>query len=163
MSLYIISKFKTINFFKRYKCLLLIFITRKIFFIDRSVKMVYNMSMGRKKLYSDEDTLGKLLTTFYKTGFGGTSITDLTEATGLLRGSLYSTFGSKLGMFLETLKYSITKSDDKTLKLVIIATLELASYNDEVKKLVIDYMKTNKINQEMLGIEILKIGKIIGD
>lgn len=119
--------------------------------------------MGRKKLYSDEDTLGKLLTTFYKTGFGGTSITDLTEATGLLRGSLYSTFGSKLGMFLETLKYSITKSDDKTLKLVIIAILELASYNDEVKKLVIDYMKTNKINQEMLGIEILKIGKIIGD
>lgn len=42
-------------------------------------------------------------------GFGGTSITALTESTALLGGSLYSTFGSKLGMFLETLKYSISK------------------------------------------------------
>lgn len=56
-------------------------------------------------------------------GFGGTSITALTESTALLRGSLYSTFGSKLGMFLETLKYSISKNDDDTLKLVIIAIL----------------------------------------
>lgn len=56
-------------------------------------------------------------------GFGGTSITALTESTVLLRGSLYSTFGSKLGMFLETLKYSISKNDDDTLKLVIIAIL----------------------------------------
>lgn len=85
-------------------------------------------------MYSNEETLEKLLISFYKRGFGGASITDLTEVTGLLRGSLYSTFGSKLGMFLETLKYSITKNDDKTLKIIIIATLELASNNEKVKK-----------------------------
>lgn len=118
--------------------------------------------MGRKKIYSDEDTLERLLLAFLKMGFGGTSITDLTEATRLQRGSLYSTFGSKLGMFLETLKYSIIKDDDNTLHLVIIAIIELASYNDEIKSIVINYIDTNKITKEMLGNEILKIGRIEG-
>lgn len=119
--------------------------------------------MGRKKIYSDEDTLKKLLMAFLKTGFGGTSISDLTEATGLLRGSLYSTFGSKLGMFLETLKYSIIKEDEDTLQLVIIAILELSSNNEEIKSMVINYIDTNKITKEMLGKEILRIGSIGGE
>lgn len=119
--------------------------------------------MGRKKIYSYDDTLNKLLITFLKMGFNGTSISDLTEATGLLRGSLYSTFGSKMGMFLETLKYSVTKDDDKTLRLIIIATLELASVNEKVNSMVTDYIGTKKITNDMIGKEVLNIGKIIGE
>lgn len=40
---------------------------------------------------------------FWRQGYHGTSISDLEEATGLLRGSLYNTFGSKDDLYLEAL------------------------------------------------------------
>ena len=61
-------------------------------------------------------------------------------------------------MFLETLKYSIIKDDEDTLQLVIIAILELASNNEEIKSMVINYIDTNKITKE-----ILRIGSIEGE
>ena len=40
---------------------------------------------------------------FWRTGFSGTSLDDLSEATGLKRPSLYGAFGDKRRMFLEAL------------------------------------------------------------
>jgi TetR/AcrR family transcriptional repressor of nem operon len=42
---------------------------------------------------------------FWERGYHSTSLDDLTEATGLLRGSLYGAFGDKRGMLLAALDY----------------------------------------------------------
>ncbi|MEO6029787.1 MAG: TetR/AcrR family transcriptional regulator [Candidatus Binatia bacterium] len=48
----------------------------------------------------DEDEVGEgLLAAFWRHGYARTSIPNLTEATGLLPGSLYAAFGSKEDMF----------------------------------------------------------------
>ncbi|SKC86799.1 TetR/AcrR family transcriptional regulator [Ohtaekwangia koreensis] len=46
---------------------------------------------------------------FNKKGFDGTSLSDLTESTGLTKGALYGNFNDKEEIALEAFKYSIKK------------------------------------------------------
>ena len=54
--------------------------------------------MGRKKSFDTSDVLSQIGQLFIEKGYNGTSLDDIVERTGLLRGSLYATFGSKQGM-----------------------------------------------------------------
>ena len=47
-----------------------------------------------------EEALAKALRVFWERGFQATSITDLTEATGVARTGLYAAFGNKESLFL---------------------------------------------------------------
>jgi TetR/AcrR family transcriptional regulator, transcriptional repressor for nem operon len=49
---------------------------------------------------------------FNKKGFDGTSLSDLTETTGLTKGALYGNFADKEEIALEAFKYSIQKVKD---------------------------------------------------
>ena len=62
------------------------------------------------------------------TGYEGTSIDDLVAATGLHRGSLYTAFGSKRGIFLAVLNQldAAGVRDAASIDLVLVALLELA-------------------------------------
>jgi TetR/AcrR family transcriptional repressor of nem operon len=55
--------------------------------------------MVRPRSFDADEVAEGLLEAFWLRGFARTSITDLTEATGLLPGSLYAAFGSKEDMF----------------------------------------------------------------
>jgi TetR/AcrR family transcriptional repressor of nem operon len=55
--------------------------------------------MARPRKHDSNDVEQALLDVFWSRGYAGTSIEHLTEATGLLRGSLYATYGSKEEMF----------------------------------------------------------------
>ncbi len=54
---------------------------------------------GRPREFDQDEVLDRLLEIFWAQGFEATSITDLVEATGLNKSSLYNSFGSKEGLF----------------------------------------------------------------
>ncbi|XOV83320.1 MAG: TetR/AcrR family transcriptional regulator [bacterium] len=60
--------------------------------------------MGRPRSFEEADIQARLLMQFWNTGFDGTSLQDLEQATGLSRKSLYNTFGDKRDMFVSALR-----------------------------------------------------------
>ena len=56
--------------------------------------------MARPIEFDREEVLRKAIGIFWQKGYGGASIKDLVEATGLQPGSLYAAFGDKRGLFL---------------------------------------------------------------
>ena len=59
--------------------------------------------MAGVKQFNQEEVLDRAMEVFWQKGYEGTSIQDLTKATGLGRGSLYGTFGDKEQLFLAVL------------------------------------------------------------
>jgi len=56
--------------------------------------------MARPQEFDTNDALEKALQVFWDKGYEGTTLADLTEATGLSKSSLYGTFGDKRKLFL---------------------------------------------------------------
>jgi TetR/AcrR family transcriptional regulator, copper-responsive repressor len=56
--------------------------------------------------------------TFWRKGYGGTSLDDLVAATGMNRPSLYAAFGDKGDLYLKTLERYQRKSRSKTIELL---------------------------------------------
>lgn len=59
--------------------------------------------MARPQKFDKQIVLTNAMQLFWRQGYGSTSIKELTEATGLLPGSLYGTFESKRSLFLQAL------------------------------------------------------------
>ncbi|MFF7211926.1 TetR/AcrR family transcriptional regulator [Streptomyces sp. NPDC008238] len=57
------------------------------------------MARGRPRQFEVDDVLQAALNVFWAKGYEGTTMADLTEATGLKPGSVYAAFGSKAGLF----------------------------------------------------------------
>ena len=58
---------------------------------------------GRPREFDEDKVLAAAANAFWQRGYHATSIDDLCEATGLLRGSLYGAYGDKRGIFLAAL------------------------------------------------------------
>lgn len=56
-------------------------------------------TVGRKRSFDKEEVLDKAMRVFWDNGFAGTSMSDLTEAIGINKPSLYATFGNKEQLF----------------------------------------------------------------
>ncbi|MDI1461505.1 TetR/AcrR family transcriptional regulator [Catellatospora sp. KI3] len=55
--------------------------------------------LGRPREYDTDEVLDRAMKVFWAKGYEGTSMADLTAATGLKPGSVYSAFESKAGLF----------------------------------------------------------------
>lgn len=80
--------------------------------------------MAKPIQFDREKALNRAMILFWRQGYHGTSISDLEEATGLLRGSLYNTFGSKDDLYLATI--------DRYEHTIIRARLDLLNQDDVV-------------------------------
>jgi len=61
------------------------------------------LNMARSREFDINIVLEKALNLFWEKGYSNTSLSDLTLATGLHKGSLYSAFKSKENLFIEAL------------------------------------------------------------
>lgn len=59
--------------------------------------------MGRHRQFGENEALNSALAVFWQKGYEGTSLDDLTRATGVARPGLYSAFGNKEQLFLRAL------------------------------------------------------------
>lgn len=60
---------------------------------------------GRPRAYQPDEALLAIIAAFWKTGYSGTSLDDLTAATGMSRPSLYAAFGDKQSIYLRALDH----------------------------------------------------------
>lgn len=60
-------------------------------------------SVGRPRAFDPDAALEKAMQVFWRQGYEGTSLSDLTEAMGINRPSLYATFGNKEELFVKVL------------------------------------------------------------
>jgi AcrR family transcriptional regulator len=68
--------------------------------LDRAVKDADNRGMAGTKQFDEDEVLDRALLLFWRRGFGATSMQDVAQATGVLRGSLYHAYGDKQALFL---------------------------------------------------------------
>jgi TetR/AcrR family transcriptional repressor of nem operon len=61
------------------------------------------MPRGRPREFDTDAAIERAMGVFWSSGYHGTSLPDLLEATNLSRGSLYAAFGDKHGLFLRAL------------------------------------------------------------
>lgn len=62
------------------------------------------ISMPREIVFNEVEVLAKVVDLFWKKGYNGTSMQDLSSVTGLNRSSIYNTYGSKKELYKTALK-----------------------------------------------------------
>lgn len=113
--------------------------------------------MGRRRGYDEGEVLDRSARAFLRAGYEGTSIEELVGATGLHRGSLYQAFGSKRGLFVSCLRRQVAEHPDAedSTDLVLVALLELAPRDGEVRALLAEHVRRHGVTANDLGRRLL--------
>ncbi len=73
-------------------------------------------AVGRKRAFDKANALEKAMHVFWKHGYAGTSLTDLTNALGINKPSLYAAFGNKEQLFNAALDHYVQTYGTQPLK-----------------------------------------------
>lgn len=113
--------------------------------------------MGRPRQFDEGAAVHAAAAVFLRRGFTATSVDHLVEATGVHRGSLYGTFGSKHGLFLRVVDAMAGPDADPTdrLDLLLVALVELAPTDPQVRDRAGVLCAEHRLTAELLGGRIL--------
>lgn len=67
------------------------------------------MTAGRHRSFDKDNALDKAMLLFWKNGYPGTSLTDLTNEMGINKSSLYAAFGNKEELFNQAITFYLNK------------------------------------------------------
>jgi len=102
--------------------------------------------MARKKEYNEEEVIEKAMNLFWRNGYETTSTRMLEKELGINQFSIYSSFGSKQGVFLESLKLYKQKLN------LLVEKLEKSSNGiDGIKQYFYDFAEFSKENNQKRG------------
>jgi AcrR family transcriptional regulator len=76
----------------------------KLFIYKMVQKQDIKRARGRPRSYDPDSALTEARDAFWDSGYTGTSLDDLSSATGMNRPSLYGAFGDKRALYLQTLE-----------------------------------------------------------
>lgn len=65
----------------------------------------HTMRAGRKRTFDTTEALDKAMRVFWRNGYAGTSMNDLTQALGIAKPSLYAAFGNKEDLYAAALEH----------------------------------------------------------
>src|SRR5882724_10797919 len=95
---------------------------------------------GRPRAYDPATAIARAAETFWKAGYAGTSLDDLSAATGMNRPSLYAAFGDKRDLYLKALEIYLTDGPRGCYSIGTAATV--AAVDDNVRAFLADSMRT---------------------
>jgi AcrR family transcriptional regulator len=91
------------------------------------------MTAGRHRSFDKDKTLDKAMLVFWENGYSGTSLTDLTNAMGINKSSLYTAFGNKEALFNQSIGFYLTKHGE-------IHSAELFKLDIDLKDRISNYL-----------------------
>lgn len=89
---------------------------------------------GRPRSFDTDTALEQATQVFWRHGFTGTSLSDLTEATGLSKPSLYAAFGDKESLYLHCLERYVARQ--------VALQAELLEQEPDARRAVERFMRT---------------------
>lgn len=102
--------------------------------------------MPKEVLFDEETVLARATALFLSKGYNGTSMDDITKATGLSRSSLYNSFGDKHSLFMRCLQYYQTNEHGALAQAVSGVTSPVKRIKTAFRFLVELIMKDDKRN-----------------
>lgn len=102
--------------------------------------------MARQKAYNEKEVIEKATELFWRNGYKTTSMRELEQVMGINKFSIYASFGSKQGVFLESLKYYQSKIQD------IVDKLKASDKGSAaIKEFFYDFLEFSKENSTQKG------------
>jgi AcrR family transcriptional regulator len=77
--------------------------------LDKKIERPRTVAIGRPREFDLDTALDRALLVFWRNGYEGTSIADLTEAMGINPPSLYAAYGNKEGLFRKAVDRYVEK------------------------------------------------------
>lgn len=114
--------------------------------------------MPRKKEYIEEEVIEKAMNLFWRNGYETTSIRMLEKEMGINQFSIYSSFGSKQGVFLESVRFyknSLKKITDKLNESIISV--------EGIKEYFYDFIEFSKDSEMKKGCLITNTANELGE
>jgi len=100
------------------------------------------MSAGRQREFDKDLALDNAMELFWRDGYNGTSLSDLTSAMGINKPSLYAAFGNKESLFVSALNQYVVKHGSPHFNLLFVADTNLkqrlTNYLKSIAKMLAD-------------------------
>ncbi len=114
--------------------------------------------MARKKEYREEEVIDKAMALFWRNGYENSSMQMLEKEMGINKFSIYSSFGSKNGVFLESIK-----SYKKLLSQIIDKLTAATNGVEGIKHYFYDFVEFSKENERGKGCLIVNTANELGE